>query len=245
MKREDSLGTDRLGGGRMFDAIAGRYDMMNRILSLGIDKGWRRAAVRALALSGHDGARVLDVATGTGDLAIAIAEALPGCKVVGVDPSAGMLEVGAQKVERRGLSERVTLEVGQAESLPFPDASFDGATIAFGIRNVEDRPRGLAELARVTRPGGKVVVLELSEPRGGFMSTIARVHVHHMVPFLGGLLSGRKEYGYLQKSIAAFPPPETFSEMMGAAGLVEVEATPLTMGVAHLFVGVRAEASRS
>ena len=117
-----------------------------------------------------------------------------------------------------------------------------------GVRVVvraEDVARAMHELARVTRPGGKVVVLELSEPRGGLMSSIARVHVHHMVPFLGGLLSGRKEYGYLQRSIAAFPPPETFSEMMGAAGLVDVTATPLTMGVAHLFVGTRGEASRS
>ncbi|NUP04616.1 MAG: bifunctional demethylmenaquinone methyltransferase/2-methoxy-6-polyprenyl-1,4-benzoquinol methylase UbiE [Polyangiaceae bacterium] len=220
----------------MFDGIASRYDLLNRIISFGIDKSWRRRASAALALS-DKGARVLDVATGTADLAIEIATSHASVEVVGVDPSAKMLEVASAKIGARGLSRSIELEIGEAEKLPFPDGSFEGVTIAFGIRNVADRPRGLREMKRVTKPGGKVVVLELSEPKPGVMGSLARVHVHRVVPFVGGLLSGKKEYGYLQASIAAFPPAETFCKMMEEAGLVNVTATPLTMGVAHLYVG--------
>lgn len=227
----------RLGSGAMFDAIAPRYDLLNRVLSLGIDRGWRRKAVRALGLADREGARVLDLATGTADLAIEIADQYPGASVVGVDPSANMLEIGEKKIAARDLSGRVSVSLGEAERLPFEDASFDGVTIAFGIRNVVDRPAGLAEMRRVTKPGGRVVVLELSEPKKGVFSSLARVHVHHVVPLLGGLISGKKEYGYLQASIAAFPPAEEFATMMEKAGLTSVTATPLTFGVAHLYVG--------
>src|SRR5690606_23666848 len=120
---------------------------------------------------------------------------------------------------RAGLSERITLVEGDAQQLPFEDASFDAATIAFGIRNVPDRPRALREMARVVRPGGRVAVLELSEPPGGLLGSLARIHVHHIVPFLGALISGSKEYRYLQRSIAAFPPPEQFAATMREAGL--------------------------
>ncbi len=227
----------RLGSGAMFDGIAGRYDLLNRVISFGIDRGWRKKAAQALALTEGAGS-VLDVASGTGDLAFAVREAWPHAGVVGVDPSTKMLEIAAQKAEARGLSQVLRFEVAEAEALPFDDGVFDGVTIAFGIRNVVDRPRGLAEMRRVTRRGGRVVVLELSEPQGGVMSSLARVHVHHVVPFVGGLLSGRKEYGYLQASIAAFPPPDAFAKMMEQAGLADVRAEPLTMGVAHLYVGV-------
>lgn len=225
---------ERLGSGAMFDAIAPRYDLLNRIISFGIDRGWRRRCVRAL---GDAPARILDLATGTGDLAIESAKTYPDARVVGVDPSTKMLEIGVQKIAAHQLSERVQLQEGSAEELPFEDASFDAVTIAFGIRNVPDRPRALREMRRVTRPGGKVAVLELSEPPGGVMGSLARIHVHHVVPFLGGMLSGNKEYRYLQRSIAAFPRPEVFATMMEAAGLANVHAQPLTMGVAHLYVG--------
>jgi len=224
----------RPGSGQMFDAIADRYDLLNRIISLGVDQSWRRRAVASLALEGT--ARVLDVATGTGDLAIAIAKSLPEAEVVGVDPSTNMLAIGREKVERSGLAARVRLETASAESLPFADASFDGVTIAFGIRNVEDRPRGLAEMRRVTRPGGHVVVLELGEPENGALAGLARFHIRSVVPFIGGLISGKREYRYLQRSIAAFPPREEFRRLMSDQGL-ESSATPLTFGVATLFVG--------
>lgn len=231
---------DRLGSGAMFDGIAARYDLLNRIISLGIDRGWRRKAAAALGdplALGDAEATVLDVATGTADLAIEIASRHPAASVVGVDPSPKMLEVAAQKLAARGLDSRIRVELGEAEKLPFEDATFSGVTISFGIRNVADRPRGLAEMRRVTKPGGRVVILELSEPKKGVMGTLARVHVHHVVPFVGGLLSGKKEYGYLQASIAAFPTAEAFCELMRQAGLVNVVAEPLTMGVAHLYVG--------
>jgi demethylmenaquinone methyltransferase/2-methoxy-6-polyprenyl-1,4-benzoquinol methylase len=219
----------------MFDRIAARYDFVNRVLSLGIDKRWRRRTVRALQL-GAD-AKVLDVATGTGDLAIDIARAHRDAHVIGLDPSAGMLAVAATKLARRKLEDRVTLVVGDAQALPYATGELDAATIAFGIRNVPDRAAGLRELARVVKVGGRVAVLELGEPRGGLMSRAARIHVRHIVPRLGALLGGRKEYRYLQSSIAAFPPSEEFARMMVEAGLDIVEVTPLTFGVCTLYVG--------
>ena len=230
----------RPGSGQMFDAIARRYDLLNRVLSGGVDRRWRRKTVDALALPAGAPARVLDVATGTADLAIAIARRHPLATVVGLDPSTNMLEVGRRKLEKRGLADRVTLVEADAEALPFDDASFDGATIAFGIRNVPDRARGLAEMARVVRPGGRVCVLELSEPRGGLLAPIARFHVHVLVPRIGALLSGAKEYRYLQASIAAFPPADEFAAMMATAGLIVEDVRALTFGVCHLYVGVRA-----
>lgn len=219
----------------MFDAIAPRYDLLNRILSLGIDQRWRRRLVRALEL--RAGGRVLDHATGTADLALLIARS-EMVQVVGVDPSVEMLRIGREKVAAAGLAERVTLQRGDAEDLgDFADGCFDAVSMAFGIRNVPDRAKALRELARVTRPGGKVAILELSEPRGGAFASVARWHVHSVVPWVGGLLSGSREYRYLQRSIAAFPPPEEFRALMEASGLRVERVDPLTFGVCHLYVG--------
>ncbi len=229
------------GSGVMFDQIAERYDRLNRILSLGLDRGWRRRAVRALEL--RPGDRVLDLATGTGDLAFEIARSGAEIEVVGVDPSVGMLEVAARKTPRLDSEARVSFQVGDAQELELADDAFDGTTIAFGIRNVPNRMRALQEMARVTKPGGRVVVLELSEPGGGLLSSFARLYVHELVPRIGALLSGAPEYRYLQKSIAAFPPAQEFAEMMRASGLDEVHVRPLTLGVCHLYVGRVAEAS--
>ncbi len=223
------------GSGAMFDRIAKRYDFLNRVISFGFDKGWRKKLVRGLALGPHG--RVLDVASGTADIALDIVKAHPDCSVVGLDPSPGMLGVGQEKVAARQLDDRISLVVGDGQAMPFPDDSFDGCCISFGIRNVPDRALGLSEMARVTRPGGKVVVLELSEPRTGWLAPFARFHVHHVVPRLGALLSGAAEYRYLQRSIAAFPGPEDFARMMEAAGLVDIDIQRLTMGVAYLHIG--------
>jgi len=221
----------RPGSGQMFDAIAPRYDLLNRLMSGGLDQGWRRRLVRAVAAP--EGARLLDLATGTADVALALARAYPDATVVGSDPSMQMLAVGREKVTAQGLTARIALEVGDAQALPYADDTFDGVTIAFGIRNVPDRAKALREMTRVVRPGGRVCILELGEPD----SALARLHVHHIVPRLGALLSGSREYRYLQTSIAAFPPASAFCELMRSSGLVDVKAQRLVLGAAHLYVG--------
>jgi demethylmenaquinone methyltransferase / 2-methoxy-6-polyprenyl-1,4-benzoquinol methylase len=224
----------RGGSGAMFDAIAARYDLLNRLMSFGVDQRWRRRTVDALELK--DGGRALDLATGTADLAILIARRCPGASVLGVDPSLKMLAVGAAKVAAAGLSLRVSLARGEAERLALPDGRFDAVSMAFGIRNVPDRPAALREIARVTRAGGRVAILELSEPKGGILGPLARFHIHTVVPRLGAAISGASEYRYLQESIAAFPPPAEFAEMMRAAGLRVLSVTPFTFGVSCLYV---------
>ena len=228
-----------LGSGAMFDRIASRYDTMNRVLSFGLDRGWRRRTVRALQLG--DRPRVLDLATGTGDLAIDIARMHPGAQVIGLDPSLQMLAVAQAKLVRHGVTDRVTLMRGDAQALPYRSCEMDAATIAFGIRNVPDRPAALREMARVVRPGGRVAVLELGEPRRGLLARAARFHTRHVVPRLGALLSGAREYRYLQRSIAAFPPSAEFAAVMERAGLHVVDVVPLTFGVCTLYVATPAE----
>jgi demethylmenaquinone methyltransferase/2-methoxy-6-polyprenyl-1,4-benzoquinol methylase len=235
-----------LGSGAMFDRIAARYDRVNRVLSLGLDQRWRRRVVRSLGIAkGELGEhpRVLDVATGTGDLAIEIARSCPGATVIGLDPSPGMLAIAAQKLAKRGLTDRVSLVEGDAQALPQKNCEVDAATIAFGIRNVPDRALGLRELARVVRPGGRIAVLELGEPKKGVLAAAARFHSHHFVPRIGALLSGKREYHYLQKSVAAFPPAEQFADMMRAAGLKVLEVVPMTFGVCTLYLATPAEES--
>jgi demethylmenaquinone methyltransferase / 2-methoxy-6-polyprenyl-1,4-benzoquinol methylase len=247
--RPAGLPAVRPGSGAMFDRIARRYDLLNRVLSLGLDQRWRRLTVAALQL--QPGHRVLDLATGTGDLALAMLSGCPGASVVGLDPSPQMLAHARAKAIRRGVRVEMNaaggpgglaLGVGEAEHLPFADRSFDAVAIAFGLRNVPDREGALAEMARVTRPGGRIAILELGEPRGPVLGRLARLHIHVLVPRLGALLSGAREYRYLEKSIAAFPPPDVVAAMMERSGVEPLEARPLTLGVCHLFVGrVRAE----
>jgi demethylmenaquinone methyltransferase/2-methoxy-6-polyprenyl-1,4-benzoquinol methylase len=219
----------------MFDGIARRYDLLNRVMSFGVDRWWRKRTVDALALAPD--ARILDLATGTADVALAVLARRPDVSVVGLDPSESMLAIGRRKSTRRGVDARLELRVGVAEELPFGDATFDGACMAFGIRNVPDRPRALAEIARVVKPRGRVAILELSEPRRGLLGPITRFHIHTVVPRLGALLSGAREYRYLHRSIAAFPPPAEFASMLDDAGIDVLRVAPLTFGACHLYVG--------
>jgi demethylmenaquinone methyltransferase/2-methoxy-6-polyprenyl-1,4-benzoquinol methylase len=223
----------------MFDRIAARYDAMNRVLSFGLDRGWRRRTVRALQLGERP--RVLDLATGTADLAIDIARMHPGAHVIGLDPSSRMLAVARTKLARCGLADRVELVRGDAQALPYRSCEMDAATIAFGIRNVPDRRAALREMARVVRPGGRVAVLELGEPHRGLMARAARFHTRYVVPRLGALLAGSREYRYLQRSIAAFPPAAEFARVMEDAGLHVIDVSPLTFGVCTLYVATPAE----
>ncbi len=218
------------GSGAMFDAIVEQYDGLNRLMSLGLDRGWRRAMVRSLAELRP--ARVLDVATGTGDVAAELRTRYPDAEVVGLDASAKMLA----RAEGKLAHTRVRLVHGDASALPFDDGSFDAATVAFGLRNFPDRPLGLRQMARVVRPGGLVAVLELTEPQG-LLAPLARLYVHRVVPLLGALFSRGPAYAYLSRSIAGFPPPSEVVEMMRGAGLQEIEARPFTGGAVVLFVG--------
>ena len=222
----------RPGSGEMFDTIAQRYDLLNRLISLGLDRRWRRRAVTALALG--PGKTVLDLATGTGDVALMIARACPEAEVLATDPSRRMLHLAMEKA--RPFGGRVHFAVGDAQAIDLRDASVDAVSMAFGIRNVEDRPRALREMARVTREGGRIAILELSEPQRGPLAALARFHIHQVVPRIGGALSSSSVYAYLERSIAAFPPPEVFAATMSEAGLRVLEVAPMSLGVVCLFV---------
>jgi len=221
----------------MFASIARRYDAANEVLSLGIHKGWRRAAV---ALSGAaPGQKVLDCATGTGDLALEFKRAVgPGGEVIGTDFCAEMLQSAPAKAARAGLE--VAFAVADALALPYPDERFDVASIAFGIRNVDDPLRCLREMARVVRPGGCVIVLEFGQPRGAF-GAVFRAYSRGVMPLVGGLLTGnRAAYEYLPRTAASFPAGERFLALMREAGVFRrTEARPLTFGTAYVYRGIK------
>jgi demethylmenaquinone methyltransferase/2-methoxy-6-polyprenyl-1,4-benzoquinol methylase len=220
------------GSGAMFDAIADRYDVLNRLMSLGRDRVWRTATSSQLGSP----TLVLDLATGTGDLALEVARTYPDVHVTGLDPSERMLEFGRVKTDRAGLSNRVEYVRGDAQQLPFPNQSFDAITMAFGIRNVANRSLALAEMARVAKSGARVAILELTEPQGQWLGALARLHVHWIVPAMGALISGGREYAYLSKSIAKFPAPNEFIEVAASAGLGLVEMRAFAFGACHLFL---------
>jgi demethylmenaquinone methyltransferase/2-methoxy-6-polyprenyl-1,4-benzoquinol methylase len=217
----------------MFDRIAPRYDLLNRLLSAGIDVRWRRAAVDWLAPA--PGWRVLDLCTGTADLLVEALRRDPSHRGVGVDLSSGMLVRGAQKLAARGFESRAALAGGDAERLPLRDAGFDGALVAFGIRNVGDRPQALRELRRVLKPGGRLVVLEFSMPRG-VLGTLYRFYFGQVLPRVGRLVSGDgAAYSYLPASVAVFPEPPAFGALLEQAGFGPVRWRALTAGIAHLY----------
>lgn len=224
--------------GEMFSAIAPRYDFLNRLLSAGIDRRWRRLAVRALQPA--SGGRFLDVATGTADVALEIfRQKGNGARVTGADISLEMMRFGQRKASAAGLSSRMSFVQCPCESLPFPDGAFDSASIAFGIRNVVDRERGLSEMCRVVRPGGRVVVLEFSVPENPLFAAIYNFYFTTLLPRIGGLFSKGSAYRYLPDSVLAFPSPDAFEGMMRNAGCSSVERTPLTFGIATLYAGTR------
>jgi demethylmenaquinone methyltransferase/2-methoxy-6-polyprenyl-1,4-benzoquinol methylase len=222
----------------MFGQIAPRYDFLNRLLSLGIDRRWRRFAVGQIV--SRDGGSVLDVATGTGDVALEIAARTPASvKIVGVDFCREMIELGGQKIKESPYAGRITLEVAPCEALPFPDGSFDSVTIAFGIRNVVDRLQGLREMCRVLRPGGKVVVLEFSTPRSRLFKAIYYFYFLKVLPHIAGLFSRFSAYKYLPDSVLEFPSREEFKSLMVAAGFRDPHHYDLTGGIATVYVGER------
>jgi demethylmenaquinone methyltransferase/2-methoxy-6-polyprenyl-1,4-benzoquinol methylase len=219
----------------MFDDIAPRYDLLNRLLSFGIDQKWRDRVIESLRADGPK--RILDVATGTADLAIK-ALSLDPEKVVGVDISDEMLALGRNKIDRAGASGKIMLQRGDAEKLPFSDTQFDAALVAFGARNFEDLHAGLTEIHRVLRPGGWMVVLEFSHPRAFGVRQLYGFYSHVILPFVGRVVSRNDAaYRYLPESVDAFPSGEAFLDRMRSAGFGSATCTPLTFGIASLYKG--------
>ena len=216
----------------LFNSIAPDYDRLNHIMSWGIDRGWRKKAVRALVDSSEP-LRILDVATGTGDLAIDMARKLPPeSEIIGIDLSEKMLEVGRKKVPQN-----VSLQWGDVEALDFPEESFDRVSVAFGVRNFEHLEQGLSEMFRVMRPGGKLVILELSYPDNAFLLWCYKLYALRLLPFIGGLISGnRAAYTYLPNSILRFPKADQFVPILQRVGFTHVVVRKLTFGVCVMYV---------
>lgn len=232
------LNARNLSIAKMFSSIAPRYDLLNRLLSLGTDRRWRREAVTWT--KPETGGVHLDVATGTADVALEIfRQKGNGAFVAGVDISADMMRIGQAKADRAGLSNRMAFVQAPGEALPFRDDVFDSVSIAFGIRNVVHRELGLREMCRVIKPGGRVVVLEFSQPGTSLFGTLYRFYFTKVLPRLGGLLSRGSAYFYLPDSVQEFPPPSDFAERMREAGFEPVTFRPLTRGIVTLYVGVK------
>ena len=222
----------------MFDGIAGRYDFLNRFLSGGIDIYWRKKALSTLKSSKPQ--NMLDVATGTADLAIMAAKMLQPKSIIGIDISPGMLASGRTKIQQKLLNTVITLEEGDSEAIKFPDASFDAVTVAFGVRNFENLEKGLEEILRVLKPGGKLVVLEFSKPSGSFWRLLYNSYMKHIAPGIAGLLSrNKKAYIYLNESIQAFPEGKAFLEVMNKTGFKDTKCKPLTFGISSIYTGIK------
>ena len=219
----------------MFDAIAGRYDVLNHLLSAGIDKRWRRRAIASLQLSGSE--RVLDLCTGTADLAIAALRAQPAAaRVVGVDFAGAMLQIGHGKLTRDGLTDRIALVRGDATRIPLADASVDAVTIGFGIRNVEQTAAACAEMRRVLRPDGRLAILEFAVPTMPGVSTLYLWYLNRVLPLIGRVVSRHNAaYGYLPASIGAFTSPDDFVKILRQAGFRDIVPVRLTFGSVILY----------
>lgn len=223
---------------QMFDAIAFRYDFLNHFLSLGIDRIWRSRALKCLA--GDNPAEILDIATGTADLAILSASMLAPARVTGVDISEGMLELGKRKVASAGLQDRIFLQVADSEALPFGDASFDAVTAAFGVRNFEHLEKGLQEMARVLKPGRKAVILEFTSPRIFPFTQLFDLYFRYITPCIGKWIArSREAYSYLPESVKAFPQGEAMVAILKQNGFQQATCKSLTLGICSIYCAVR------
>lgn len=220
---------------RMFDNIAPRYDFLNRLLSLGIDQVWRKKAIACLP-TGSD-STLIDVATGTADLAIEMVRQGKAGKVIGVDIANEMLDIGRGKLKNRRLDERIDLRYGDSENLPFDGNTFDGMAVAFGVRNFENLHKGLTEMARVLKPGASLVVLEFSRPRLFPFKQIYNAYFRYLLPLIGKLTSkDPKAYRYLYESVQAFPDRELFLDRLAQAGFENGRFQALTLGICCIYV---------
>ena len=222
---------------KMFDNIAARYDFLNHFLSLGIDILWRKRAIREIEKISPK--TILDIATGTGDLALE-ASVLKPTKIIGVDISEGMLNIGREKMKKNGLDSIIDLQFGDSENLPFEDNSFDAVTAGFGVRNFEDLPKGLSEMCRVMKKGGKIAILEPAEPTTFPFKQLYSLYFTRFLPFFGKLVSkDNAAYTYLPKSVAAFPSGQAFLRELEIAGFRHPQHIKLTFGIAALYIATK------
>lgn len=220
----------------MFNSIAGKYDFMNRFLSAGIDVQWRKKAIKQLKELHPK--LVLDVATGTGDVAIMTHQMLKPEKIIGIDISEGMLEAGKKKVEKLSLSDAIELQPGDSETINYPANTFDAITVAFGVRNFENLEKGLSEMLRVLKPGGKLVVLEFSKPKQTGFKGLYNLYMNIVAPGFGKFFTKNREaYQYLNESVQAFPERENFIRIMEQAGYTGTYFKPLSLGICCIYCG--------
>lgn len=219
----------------MFNNISVRYDFLNHFLSLGIDKLWRKKAVKLLSESKPK--EILDLATGTGDFAIALSKINP-TKIIGMDISEGMLEMGREKMKKLNLTELITMSYGDSENLPFEDESFDALTVGFGVRNYENLELGLSEMLRVLRRDGKVVILEFSKPKKFPVKQLFNFYSKYLIPFFGRLISkDKRAYAYLPESVNAFPEGEDFLAILTKVGYKNLQSKMVSGGIATIYMG--------
>ncbi len=222
----------------MFNNISPKYDLLNHLLSLGIDIYWRKKAIKLLSKHQPQPERLLDVATGTADFALEANKKLKPAKITGVDISEGMLEVGRQKIQKLGLGKTITLEVGDSENLPFEDDTFDAVIVSFGVRNFENLEKGLAEIFRVLQENGTLVVLEFSKPRAFPFKQLYNFYFKNILPLVGKVISkDQSAYTYLPESVQAFPDGEKFNNILRKLGYHSVLCKPLTFGISSIYVG--------
>lgn len=221
----------------MFDNISPKYDFLNHFLSLGIDIRWRKKAVKLL--EENQPRLILDVATGTGDFALE-AMALGPDKIIGVDISEGMLDVGRKKMREKGLSDRIVLQSGDSEDLQFPEGTFDAVIVSFGVRNFENLKKGLAGMYRVLKPGGKVVILEFSKPKSFPFKQLYNFYFKYILPGIGRLVSrDQSAYTYLPESVQQFPDGKAFTEILDELGFSQTTCKPLTLGISSIYTGIK------
>jgi demethylmenaquinone methyltransferase/2-methoxy-6-polyprenyl-1,4-benzoquinol methylase len=221
---------------RMFDGLAGRYDLMNRLLSAGIDIGWRKKAIRLLKKDNPQW--ILDVASGTGDMAIMAARLLKPQKITGIDISEQMLAVGKNKIEKEGLTQIVELQTGDSETINFPNNTFDAITVAFGVRNFETLENGLMEMLRVLKPGGQMVILEFSKPKNAAIRKMYNLYMGIVAPKMAGLFSqNKKAYTYLNESAKAFPDRQLLIDILNKIGYSATSYKTLSLGICCIYSG--------
>lgn len=235
---EDSKLSKKEQVAQMFNQIAPRYDFLNHFLSLGIDRSWRRKALRMLAQDHPE--KLLDIATGTGDLAIMAARMLRPEHITGIDISRSMLALGEKKVEAAGLADVIDLQVGDSEALPFGESTFDAVTSAFGVRNFEHLEQGLAEMFRILRPGGKMIILEFSNPTVFPFKQFFNLYFRYITPYIGKWIARSKEaYSYLPESVKEFPQGQAMIDILKQTGFQQATCRPLTIGICSIYCAVK------